>query len=400
MKCAILGYGTVGRGAAELLAEPEKISAAAGQSVELAYILVRHDYPGDPFADLMVQDFSVIEADPEVDVVAEVIGGVGAAYDYTRRALQAGKSVVTSNKELVAAHGAELRTLAESKRVSYLFEGSVCGGIPLVGPLSQDLAANRIDEIYGILNGTTNYILTTMETSGRSFTEALQKAQQLGYAEADPTDDVEGLDACRKIAILADLAFGHTIDPDKIPTQGITGITSGDLELAQELGYTIKLLGRAIRTPDGCCAFVAPHLVPQGHMLAAVSGVMNACTVLASNVGEVLFYGPGAGKRPTASSVVADIAQAVRAGDRPWNPDLGISSGRLGDPAGLVSSWYVRTEAAPDDVLTYFEKSVPLYGSTGECGFITEPMSRTALAPKLAGVQASAAYRALAKNII
>lgn len=397
MKCAILGYGTVGSGVAELLAEqPKRIASAAGEKVDLAYILVRREYPGNPFADRMVRDFSVIEADPEVGVVAEVIGGVDAAYEYTRRALTAGKSVVTSNKELVAVHGAELRALAESRRVSYLFEGSVCGGIPLIAPLTQSLAANRIDEIFGILNGTTNYILTAMESSGRDFAGALRTAQQLGYAEADPTSDVEGLDACRKTAILADLAFGHTLDPARIPTQGITGITAGDLALAAALGYKVKLLGRAVRTPDGCCAFVAPHLVPRGHMLATVSGAMNACAVHASAVGEVLFYGPGAGKLQTASAVVADIAQAVRTGDKPRNPDLGVPGGRLADPWELTSSWYVRTAAAPDVVLTYFKEARPLYGGTGECGFITEPMSGAALAPKLAGVQAAAAYRLLA----
>ena len=288
IKYAILGYGVVGSGVAEVMAEQaEKIARVVGDRVELKYILVRHDYPGDPYADRMVTDFAVIENDPEVSVVAEVIGGIGAAYDYSKRALLAGKSVVSSNKELVAVHGAEFCEIAREKGVNYLFEGSVGGGIPLLRPLTQCLAANRIDEVFGILNGTTNYILTAMDAQGQSFEEALKKAQELGYAEADPTADVEGIDACRKTAILADLAFGWNMDPLAIPTRGITAITSADLELASALGYAVKLLGRAIRAEGGCCAFVEPHLIPQSRLLASVSGVMNACVVRGSAVGKM-----------------------------------------------------------------------------------------------------------------
>jgi len=393
---AILGYGVVGSGVAEVMEEQKaKIAALVGEEVALKYILVRHDYPGDPFADKLVTDFSVIENDPEVKIVAEVIGGAGAAYDYARRALQAGKSVVSSNKELVATHGDELSALARAHGVNYLFEGSVGGGIPILRPLVQCLAANRIDEVFGILNGTTNYILTAMDTQGQSFDEALKKAQELGYAEADPTADVEGIDACRKTAILADLSFGRFMDAGAIPTQGITKLTTADLELAHALGYTVKLLGRAIRTEDGCRAFVEPHLIPLEHLLASVGGVMNACVVRGSAVGEVMFYGPGAGKRPTASAVAADIVDAAQHQAYRKDTDLGASGGVLAPEAALSSRWYVRALADHNEIARAFPGAAPVYGSSQECGFITEPMDRPALEAKLPAVNARAAYRVL-----
>ena len=396
IKYAILGYGTVGKGVAEVMAEQrEKIAAVVGDELELGYILVRHDYPGDPYEDKMVTDFAVIENDPAIAVVAEVIGGAGDAYDYTKRALRAGKSVVTSNKELVAMHGAELNRIARKKGVNYLFEGSVGGGIPLLRPLTQCLAANRIDEIFGILNGTTNYILTAMDVQGQSFDAALKTAQELGYAEADPTADVEGIDACRKTAILADLAFGYNMDPTRIPTRGITAVESADQELASALGYSIKLLGRAIRAPGGCCAFVEPHLVPGSHLLASVSGVMNACVVRGSAVGEVMFYGPGAGRRPTASAVAADIVDAAQHLEHRKDTDLGAPGGVLAPADGLASRWYVRSPDEPEHIRKYFPEAEPVYGSSRECGFITEPMDRRSLKKKLGAVKAAAAYRVL-----
>ena len=393
---AILGYGVVGSGVAEVMAEQrEKIARAAGEDVELKYILVRHGYPGDVNEDKMVTDFSVIENDPEVSIVAEVIGGVGAAYEYARRALLAGKSLVTSNKELVAVHGAELNEIARERGVNYLFEGSVGGGIPILRPLTQCLAANRIDEVFGILNGTTNYILTAMDAQGQSFQDALHRAQELGYAEADPTADVEGIDACRKTAILADLAFGWNIDPAAIPTRGITTVAAADLELARALGYTVKLLGHARRREGGCCALVEPHLVPLDHLLASVSGVMNACVVRGSAVGEVMFYGPGAGKRPTASAVAADIIQAVRHREHRIDTDLGRPGGVLEPADALVSRWYVRASVGPEDAAAAFPGAEPIYGSSQECGFITAPMDRKTMEAKLAAAGGRAAYRVL-----
>ena len=396
IKYAILGYGTVGKGVAEVMEEQrEKIAAVVGDGLELAYILVRHDYPGDLYADRMVTDFAVIENDREVSVVAEVIGGAGDAYDYTKRALRAGKSVVSSNKELIAMHGAELNRIARKKGVSYLFEGSVGGGIPLLRPLTQCLAANRIDEIFGILNGTTNYILTAMDAEGQDFDTALKAAQEMGYAEADPTADVEGIDTCRKTAILADLAFGYNMDPTRIPTRGITQVESADFELASALGYSIKLLGRAIRTDGGCCAFVEPHLVPASHLLASVSGVMNACVVRGSAVGEVMFYGPGAGRRPTASAVAADIVDAAQHLEHRKDTDLGAPGGVLAPADGLISRWYVRSPDEPERIRKHFPEAVPVYGSSQECGFLTEASDRRSLKKKLASVKAAAAYRVL-----
>ena len=398
VKYAILGFGTVGGGLAEVMAEQrEKLAAAAGDELELAYILVRRDLPDSPWRDKLVRDFSIIENDPSVAVVAEVMGGATAAYEYSRRAILAGKSVVSSNKELVAAHGLELAALAREHNVSYLFEGSVGGGIPLLRPLCRCLAANRIDEVYGILNGTTNYILTAMEAQGQSFAEALKKAQELGYAEADPTADVEGIDACRKTAILADLAFGVNVDPADIPTRGITAVAPADLELAQALGGAVKLLGRAARTGESVCAFVEPHFIPQGHILASVNGVMNGCAIRGSAVGEVVLCGPGAGSHPTASAVAADVADAVRHRADPMIPDLGAPGGRLLPADELCSRWYVRAQCGPEAVSAAFPGAEPVYGSTGECGFVTAAMlDRRQLEKKLAAVNGRAAYRVLA----
>ena len=397
VKFALLGYGTVGSGVAEVMAEQaEKIAGVVGRPVELKYIFVRHGYPGDPFEHLLTEDFSVIENDPEIAIVAETIGGITTAYDCAKRALKAGKSFVTSNKELVAVHGWELNELARANGVNFLFEGSVGGGIPLLRPLTQCLAANRIDEVFGILNGTTNYILTAMDSEGRSFVDALKTAQELGYAEADPTADVEGHDACRKTAILADLAFGRNIDVAAIHTQGITHITAADLELARALGYTIKLLGHAIRTEDGCCAFVEPHLIPTSHLLANVNGVMNACVVRGSAVGEVMFYGPGAGKRPTASAVAADIVDAAGHLQLRKDTDLGTPGGKLTPEDEIVCAWYVRTRADHVLIQQHFPTARPVYGTSQECGFITPPMTRAELDMGLSAVEATAAYRVLA----
>ncbi len=397
IKFAILGYGTVGSGVAEVMAEQtEKIAALVGEPVELKYILVRRDFPGDPYEAYMVRDFSIIEQDPEVTIVAEVMGGTGPAYDYSRRALMAGKSLVSSNKELVAVHGAELNALARENGVCYLFEGSVGGGIPLLRPLVQCLAANRIDEVFGILNGTTNFILTAMDEKGEGFDAVLKQAQELGYAEADPTADVEGIDACRKTAILADLSFGYNMDVEKIPTRGITQITGADMELAHALGYTIKLLGHALRTEGGCCAFVEPHLIPESHLLASVKGVMNACVVRGSAVGEVMFYGPGAGKRPTASAVAADIVDVAMHKDFRKDTDLGAPGGLLAPADELPSRWYVRTTSAPDTVMAFFGGGTALvYGSSQEGAFITPSMDRRTLEDMLGAIDARAVYRVL-----
>lgn len=308
IQIAILGLGTVGTGVAKVVAENKRqIERKLGEPLEVKTVLVRHFKDG-LYRQLMTNDFQKIENDPEIRVVVETIGGVEAAYEYTRRALEAGKHVVTANKQLVAEHGCELLELAKRKNVSYLFEASVGGGIPILHPLTQCMAANRIDEIYGILNGTTNYILTRMVRAGATFQDALREAQEKGYAEADPTADVEGIDAGRKICILGDLAFGRQMDPEAVPMEGICKLSLQDVKIAQRAGYRIKLLGRAVRLPgSGRTAYVAPHLIPEDNPIANVEDVFNAVMVRGNATGDVMFYGKGAGELPTASACVADV---------------------------------------------------------------------------------------------
>ena len=398
---AILGFGVVGSGVAEVLAtNGAHIDRKVDDLLRLKYILDVRDFPDSPFADKVVHDFSVIENDPEVNIVVETIGGAKVALDFTRRALMAGKSVVTSNKELVAEHGCELLRLAQEKGVSYLFEASVGGGIPIIRPLNQCLAANEIEEICGILNGTTNYILTRMIRAGLSFDAALKEAQQNGYAEQDPTADIEGHDACRKICILASLAFGRHVYPRQVPTEGITGVTLSDVAYAESCGRKIKLLGRAMRRPDGkVCAYVAPHLVDQENPLAGVEDVFNAITVKGNAIGDVMFYGRGAGKLPTASAVVADVIDAARHKDEKkrmfWaegGEDVTVS------PAGLESTWYVRAEGTGEQVRAAFPDRTLLARAgapEGEFALITEPMTRAALDGRLAGLKACSVFRVL-----
>lgn len=313
LHAAVLGFGTVGSGVAEVLDKNQKkIAEKLGQEIDLKYILCRSAHPDSPYAGRIVHDFSVIESDPQVTIVAECIGGATVAYDYVRRCLLAGKHVVTSNKELVATKGYELMTLARERNLNFLFEGAVGGGIPVLRPMYFDLAGNEITQVAGIVNGTTNFILTKMVQEGADFADVLKLAQEMGYAEADPTADVEGLDACRKVCILAALAFGFHVYPDTVPTEGITGVTADDVAAAASAGMKLKLLGRAMRLDDGrICAFVAPHFVPDDCQLAGVNGVFNAVMVRANAVGEAMFYGPGAGKLPTASAVVGDLVDAA-----------------------------------------------------------------------------------------
>ena len=300
----------------------------------------------------------------------------------------------------MAEHGCELLRLAQEKGVSYLFEASVGGGIPIIRPLNQCLAANEIEELCGILNGTTNYILTRMIRAGLSFDAALKEAQQNGYAEQDPTADIEGHDACRKICILASLAFGRHVYPRQVPTEGITGVTLSDVAYAESCGRKIKLLGRAMRRPDGnVCAYVAPHLVDQENPLAGVEDVFNAITVKGNAIGDVMFYGRGAGKLPTASAVVADVIDAARHKDEKkrmfWaegGEDVTVS------PAGLGSTWYVRAEGTGEQVRAAFPDRTLLARAgapEGEFALITEPMTRAALDGRLAGLKACSVFRVL-----
>lgn len=315
IKVAILGYGTVGSGVYEVIMNNRSSSDEAKQ-MDVKYILDLRDFPGLPHSHLFTKDYQEIVQDPEVSVIAEVMGGLHPAYEFTKQALEAGKHVVTSNKELVAAHGAELLKIAREKNVNYMFEASVGGGIPIIRPLTSCLAANDIYEILGILNGTTNYILTQMITEGQSFEDALAQAQQKGYAERNPDADVLGYDACRKIAILASLACHKNVDSQLIHTEGITEITLEDVAMAGKMGYVIKLLGYFKKLENGIAVRVSPMLLPKGHPLAGVEGVFNGIFVKGGAVGDLMFYGRGAGKLPTASAVVADMIDSARNIDR------------------------------------------------------------------------------------
>ena len=378
IKVAILGFGTVGKGVADVLGENEKtVSAHAGDTVALKYILDIVDFPDSPWADRIIHDFSVIENDPEVQIVVETIGGLRVAYDYTRRALLAGKSVVTSNKELVAERGAELLQLAKEQHVNYFFEASVGGGIPIIRPLTQCLAANQIREITGILNGTTNYILTRMRRDGVDMETALREAQASGYAEANPSADIDGPDACRKICILADLAYGRHVPPASVLTEGIRGITAHDMVCADHAGYVIKLLGRVLRRDDGRLhILVAPHLVPNDRILAGVSGVFNGIMVIGDMVGELMFYGQGAGKLPTASAVAADVIDAALHLEK--RKAFGWTAGGpelVADCGEMVYRCYVRLNSCTAEAVRGCFPGAQLIGEMpGEVIFITEPL--------------------------
>ena len=399
---AILGFGTVGSGVAEVLTtNGGLIDHRVDDLVRLKYILDVRDFPDSPYAGLFVKDFSVIENDPELDIVVETIGGAKIALDFTTRALKAGKSVVTSNKELVATHGCELLQLARANGCSYLFEASVGGGIPILRPLTSCLAANELEQVTGILNGTTNYILTRMIRAGLTFDQALAEAQANGYAEKDPTADVDGHDACRKICILASLAFGRHVHPDQVPTQGIRNVTLADADYAASADYKIKLLGRALRRPEGkVCAFVAPHLVSGDNPLSGVEDVFNAIAVTGNAIGDVMFYGRGAGKLPTASAVVADVIDIAKdlKKDRHngWEegaPDLVVSAD------SLCSPWYVRAQVSADQARRSFGEIQLLArggAPAGEAAFLTAPMTEPEIREKLAGLEAGSLFRVLA----
>lgn len=316
-KIAILGFGTVGSGVAEVITQNNNIiTKKIGESLDIKYILDLRDFPGSPFENLVIHDFNIILSDPEVSIVAEMMGGSHPAYDFSKACLEAGKSVVTSNKEVVAKFGAELLEIAKAHGVSYMFEASVGGGIPIIRPMCNDLSSNNISEVSGILNGTTNFILTKMDKEGAEFSEVLSEAQRLGYAEANPAADVEGIDAARKIVILAALTFGKLASPDSIHTEGITKISKTAVEVAKKLGYSVKLIGHTKSVDGKMLCMVSPRLIPSHNPLSSIDGVFNGILVSGDMVGDVMFYGPGAGKLPTASAVCADIVDIAEHGGK------------------------------------------------------------------------------------
>lgn len=382
---ALLGFGCVGSGTAEVLTENKKlIESRLGCEYKIKYILDLRDFPDSPFGDLVVHDFNKILEDDEVSVVAEMMGGSHPAYDFTKACLEAGKSVVTSNKEVVASFGVELCEIAASHGVRYMFEASVGGGIPIIRPMMTDLASNKINSINGILNGTTNYILTAMRDDGKSFVDALGEAQRLGYAEANPAADVEGKDAARKTVILGAIASGKLVSPEAISTEGITNISLCDVELAQALGYSIKLIGHAEDRDGKLLSFVSPMAVSESNPLARIDGVFNGILVNANMVGDVMFYGPGAGKLPTASAVVADIVDVIAKRDVPPTP-VGWVSAEAEDIAPLDD--YV----CPRLVIVDGECDNALATLDGKSAYFTAPISET----EARKINAAAIYRVL-----
>jgi len=381
-KIAIMGHGTLGSGLAEVARiNAESIAAKLGEEVYVKYILDIREFPDSPYADRFIKDFSIIENDPEVEVVIETIGGSKVALDFTRRALLAGKHVVTANKELVATYGKELLAIAKEKNVNYLFEASVGGAIPVLRPLFQCLAGNQIEEIVGILNGTTNYILTRMVKGGVSFEEALKEAQAKGYAEADPTADVEGIDAGRKICILSNLAWGKEVPPAETRMEGISAIHLEDVDIATAAGYRIKLLGHAKRLDDGkVAAYVAPHLVSEKVPIATVDDVFNAILIRGNAADEVMFYGRGAGK-PTASAIMGDIIDAIQ--HREKRRELGWSEvADLVNTDDLAMKWYLRGEFSVAD-------------AKAECGEVEELAANAVIAGPMTKAEAESAAEKL-----
>lgn len=398
MYVAVMGYGVVGSGVVELFGKNhDSIVRRSTQSeMEIRYILDLRDFPGDPNEKKFIKDFNMILQDKEVKIVVETMGGLHPAFEYVLACLKAGKSVVTSNKELVAAKGYDLLQAAEENNVNFLFEASVGGGIPIIRPISQCLAANEIDEIAGILNGTTNFILTRMIEDQMTFADALHLAQENGYAEKDPTADIEGVDACRKICILASLAFGKHVYPDGVYTEGITKIHLRDVEYIRAWGGVIKLLGRAKRLDDGrISAMVSPAVVKRHSQLAGVDDVFNAILVRGDAIGDVVFYGRGAGKMPTASAVVADVIDCAKHLKRKKLFGWGNSEeGYVADYRDMQTALYVRAQAGQPEAAVQAARDA--FGDVtllhcedapeDEIAFMTPWDTERALQAKLAGL--------------
>ena len=379
---AVLGYGTVGSGVVEVIrTNHELINKRAGEEIKIKYVLDLREFPGDPVEEILVHDFEQIVNDPEVKIVVEVMGGPGAAYTFTKRALEAGKSVCTSNKALVANYGPELMEIAKEKKINFLFEASCGGGIPIIRAINGSLTADEIDEVSGILNGTTNYMLDKMITEGADFNTVLKEAQEKGYAEADPTADVEGQDACRKIAILSSLAYGKFLNFENVYTEGITKITPEDMEYAREMGRSIKLLGTSKKLgDDSFYALVAPFLVGQDNPLYGVKGVFNSIFVHGNMLGDAMFYGSGAGKLPTASAVAADVVEAAKHLHDTIPNNWSNEEMTLMEPDSVEGRFFVRVkDTSLDEVDKAFGKVEAVIEPDSlpeEFGFITRLMTQ------------------------
>ena len=386
IKIAVLGYGTVGSGVVEVIEKnKDMVNKKAGEELSIKYILDLRDFPGDPYESKVVHDYQTIVNDPEIQIICETMGGTGAAYEFTKQALQAGKSVCTSNKELVAAHGPELLTMAKEHKCNYLFEASVGGGIPIIRPLNYSLTAERIESITGILNGTTNYILSKMEKEGADFDTVLKRAQEKGYAERNPEADVEGHDACRKIAILSSLMLGENVDYRKIYTEGITKITATDFAYAKQMGMSIKLLAMSKEVGNETLAMVAPFMIPADHPLHMVNGVFNAVFVHGNMLGDSMYYGKGAGKLPTASAVVSDVIDCARHIGKVIMCFWDATEAKLMNVEEAENKFFFRVKSGNEDkVKAVFGevKSVRLPGKDEEEAFVTSLMKEKDFAEK------------------
>lgn len=394
IEIAILGHGVVGSGVVEVLAtHKDSILKRAQNEIDIKYILDLKEFPDSPFADRFTKNFDDIIQDDDVKIVVEVMGGLHPAFEFVKQCLEKGKSVVTSNKELVAAKGAELLKIAKEKNVNFLFEASVGGGIPIIRPIHQCLAANDVIEIAGILNGTTNFILTKMIRDQMSFEDALALAQKLGYAERNPAADIEGDDACRKICILASLAFGKHVYPDQVHTEGITKVTLGDVEYAESWGGVIKLIGRVKMMNDHRIQIiVCPMLIPRESQLANVDDVFNGIMVRGDATGDVVFYGKGAGKLPTASAVVADVIDCAKhmhaRKNLFWSDSV---DNYVQDYLDDITAMYIRLTA--DDVAAAKTEAEALFGTVdllvqknapkNELAFVTKPMKEREIQDKI-----------------
>lgn len=380
-----MGYGTVGSGVVEVLRTNQSlINQRAGEEIHIKYVLDLREFPGDPIEQVLTHDFEEIVNDPEVEIVVEVMGGLEPAYTFVKRCLLAGKSAVTSNKALVASHGTELLSLAKEQKVNFLFEASVGGGIPIIRNINECLTADRIDEVTGILNGTTNYMMTKMFYDGSDYAEVLKEAQDKGYAEFNPEADVEGHDACRKIAILSSIITGKAVDFEEIHTEGITKITKEDMMYAKQMEMTIKLLASAKRKNDQVCAMVSPVLLGQAHPLYSVNDVFNAVFLRGNVLGDAMFYGSGAGKLPTASAVVVDVIEAAKHQKEDIMASWTEEKAQLLPLSDTTKKYFVRIKGEQEELLERLTqvfgtiKVVKVQGLTGEFGFVTEELSEAA----------------------
>ena len=387
IKIAVMGYGTIGSGVVEVLeTNRDSIAKRVGEEVEVKYVLDLRDFPGDPIEKKIVHDYKDITADEEVKIVVETMGGVEPAFTFVKAMLEAGESVTTSNKALVAEKGAELLAVAKEKNVNFMFEASVGGGIPIIRSINECLTADKIEEITGILNGTTNYMLTRMANEGLEFADVLKDAQDKGYAEKDPTADVEGFDACRKIAILTSLVAGKQVDFEKIHTEGITKISAVDFKYAKAMGRSIKLLATSRQADGTYSALVAPHLLSPEHPLYSVNDVFNAVFVHGNVLGDAMFYGSGAGKLPTASAVVADVVEMAKHLDQNIPVEWSKEELPLADYKKNEKRFFVRTEADEAAVKAAFGEVELVHadGISGEMGFVTGNMTEAAYEEKAA----------------